>query len=524
MTSELCYSLLDEPLLTVRTMGGDRRGATLPDVLAGLSRDDIASFEALQAHQRQAWFCFLAQLGALGLDRTGRESLPDEAGLWRRMLLELSDGKEGAWSLAVDELSRPGFMQPPVPEGCLSDAGFKTEFKTPALLDMLVTSKNHDVKRSRIFKPAPEHWIYALVTLQTMEGFMGRGNYGIFRMNGGFGSRPLVELAPGLRWGLQFQRDVRVLVAARGRILEEFEYDMEGYALLWLEPWDGAKSSGLPLAECHPYVIEACRRIRFISAADGQLSCLGANTKGTRINAPEDLNGVTGDPWTPVDLGDSKALNVGSGGFSYDRLADIFLTGEYQKPPALEHTDEERNGGYLVATALARGQGQTDGFHHRIVPVPPRVSRCLLQESERQRLGQMAKQRVELASKVENNVLRPALYTLFNAGSDGEPDADRARPWTNAFDEKVDDVFFHDLWRSVDMSGEEAARCWQERLYHIARNRLEDAINSTPLPSMRRYRAISEAESIFEGMARTHLTKLFEEPEGEETHEPAAAN
>jgi CRISPR system Cascade subunit CasA len=316
---------------------------------------------------------------------------------------------------------------------------------------------------------------------------------------------------------------LEVLTASRDRILESYGYDPKGHALLWLQPWDGGKSSGIPLSHCDPYVIEICRRIRFLADENGRLRCWGASTKATRIAAPDDLNGVTGDPWTPIDIGDSKALNVGSAGFSYDRLADIFLTGEYQKPPALEHTDEEKEGGYLVATALARGQGQTDGFHHRVVPVPPRVSRCLLHDSERQRLGKLAQQRVELASTVQNNVLRPALYNLLNAGSDGEADADSARPWTDAFDENVDDVFFEDLWRSVDMSAEEAARQWQGRLYEFARDQLEDAIHSAPLPSVRQYRAISSAESIFEGMARKHLSHLFNESEEEQTHEPAAA-
>jgi CRISPR system Cascade subunit CasA len=49
----------------------------------------------------------------------------------------------------------------------------------------------------------PEHWFYALLTLQTMQGFLGAGNYGISRMNGGFASRPSVGLAPSDRWGMR---------------------------------------------------------------------------------------------------------------------------------------------------------------------------------------------------------------------------------------------------------------------------------------------------------------------------------
>ena len=61
---------------------------------------------------------------------------------------------------------------------------------------MLVTAKNHDLKSSIAAQANVDDWIFALVTLQTMEGFGGVGNYGIARMNSGFGNRPAFSLAP----------------------------------------------------------------------------------------------------------------------------------------------------------------------------------------------------------------------------------------------------------------------------------------------------------------------------------------
>jgi CRISPR system Cascade subunit CasA len=61
---------------------------------------------------------------------------------------------------------------------------------------MLVTAKNHDVKAARLTEAGIDDWLFALVTLQTMEGIGGRNNYGVSRMNGGFANRPGFSIAP----------------------------------------------------------------------------------------------------------------------------------------------------------------------------------------------------------------------------------------------------------------------------------------------------------------------------------------
>ncbi len=52
------YNLLTENLISVRYENGAKDKLTLPGVLAKLSREDIESFNALQPHQEQAWYCF----------------------------------------------------------------------------------------------------------------------------------------------------------------------------------------------------------------------------------------------------------------------------------------------------------------------------------------------------------------------------------------------------------------------------------------------------------------------------------
>lgn len=214
MNPMLRYSLLDDSLVSaVVRKHQSRMAMTLPEILSALVRDEIDDFPAVRPHQRHVWHALLVQLAAIWMDRSGATELPDESDAWRTALISLTpDDPDGAaWSL-VAPLDRPAFLQPPVPEGSLK--GFKV-VRTPDALDMLVSSKNHDVKRDSMRLARPEHWLLALTSLQTQEGFLGAGNYGISRMNGGFASRPSVGLVPRGGPGRRFVRDVRQLVALR---------------------------------------------------------------------------------------------------------------------------------------------------------------------------------------------------------------------------------------------------------------------------------------------------------------------
>ena len=121
---------------------------------------------------------------------------------------------------------------------------------TPDDLDILVTAKNHDVKQAVALGCAPDDWMLALVDLQTMAGFLGAGNYGIARMNGGFSARPCLGLAPADAWTRRasVQRhaaDAGWARVAAGRPSGLFRIRRTGLALLWLEPWDGRTSLDL---------------------------------------------------------------------------------------------------------------------------------------------------------------------------------------------------------------------------------------------------------------------------------------
>jgi CRISPR system Cascade subunit CasA len=501
--SKTKLNLLTEPLLGVCRPDGSEALCALPEVLAALGRDDVASFPALQVHQSHAWHAFLVQLAVLALHRDGREAGPQDAVAWARMLRALTAGRDEPWCLVVEDLASAAFLQPPVPERSL--AGFKTVLHTPDSLDVLITARNHDVKAERIARATPAHWAYALVSLQTMEGFLGAGNYGIARMNGGFASRPCFAYAPDTRWGPRFSRDVEVVLRARDGIASAYEYPQEGgRALLWLEPWDG--KSSLSLTACDPLFIEVCRRVRLEEQA-GRLQARTSPTKVARMDAKEQA-GVTGDPWTPVRKTDSKALTVGGSGLSYALMQELLLGNNYEHGAAGQLTEQDT---VCIASVLVRGQGKTEGWHERVIPIPAEAHDLLAIPSERDRLAALADGRVKMAGRARNEVLKPALCALLQEGREKLDFGDsRVEPWLRAFDRAVDTAFFPALWRDMRRPQADADPAWEEELRTLAFEELKRASHSAPLSTARRYRAIAAGERLFHARARKTFSTLYD--------------
>ncbi len=500
------HDLLEEPLLTL-VDGPERLKMSLPGVLAALGARRGDGFALIQAHQRHAMHAFLVQLAAMAMHRGRESSAALEPGRWRELLLGLTGGEREPWCLVVPDLAKPAFMQPPVPEGTLD--GFR-EVDRPDLLDVPILAKNHDVKSGRMWTPEQEHWVFALVSAQTMHGYTGRANYGVARMNGGYGSRPGVGLAPSLRAGDRFVRDLWRLPGERASLLKRFDayVDDGGRALLWLEPWDGRGS--LPFAALDPWFIEIARRARLIGTGDGRIRATARGTEVRRV-AAEELSGVTGDPWTPLDRERGVAFSATGEGFGY-RVLQRLLGDEYKPGVALRCGAGEGNS-LLVASVLPRGQGKTGGYHERAVPVPARAVR-LFDDEGLESLASRSRERVEGAADVEA-WLRTALLALVQ----GDPEKldwsdDRARAWLRSFESVVDSQFFEQLWASLDRPQHEALRDWERWLVSLARRLLHEAFDEAPVPEARRYRAIAAAEGVFEGTIRKKLPHLFEGAQG----------
>ncbi|MDA1080123.1 MAG: hypothetical protein O2973_00375 [Gemmatimonadetes bacterium] len=264
---------------------------TLPGIIAKLASGELADFPRVRAHQFHPWSMFLTQLAAIALQRAGKSDPRLSDADWRAMLLGLTDGAREPWCLVVEDLAKPAFFQPPAPEGT-TDAWTRADH--PDNIDLLVTSKGHDVKPSLVAANDIEEWILALVTLQTSQGYSGgKGGYkGVSRMKGGYGSRVRVGVSPDHGPSGRFLRDVTVLLGSWNRLIERGHTD-GGISLTWVKAWNG--ESSLAMSQLSPHFIEVCRRLRLERSHDG-LACAYTTTH-SRLCLPEVENGDVGDPW-----------------------------------------------------------------------------------------------------------------------------------------------------------------------------------------------------------------------------------
>lgn len=505
---ESLFDLLSEPLIGVREENDSESRVSLPQLFARLARGDATEYAAIQVHQQSPWHCFLVQLAAIALHLEEATEPPNDATTWKKILIALTDGRSEPWCLVVEDLSHPAFLQPPVPEGSLS--GFRDQLPGPDhdKVDLLLTARNHDVKSARVHHAEPQHWIYTLVTLQTQQGFSGRMNYGIARMNGGFASRPCVTFAPNHNWSDRFRRDLQILLADRARVVEQLEYPTQnGEALLWLMPWDGDTS--LSLHMCDPYFIEICRRVR-LQIEKGAISAFCTPSRQPRIDAGES-KGHTGDPWTPIRTADAAALTVSASGFSYRLVTRLLLTGDFQPGRALVLRVEDGESPLFLASVLVRGQGKTEGYHTRVIPVPKLTRGFLMSSDGRTRLRKVAEARIDTVDTVQRRVFKPALCALLQADPEQlKLDDPRTEPYLDALDDAVDRVFFDHLWNSLGQDSEKTETAWKTFVLDLAEQELERAIKISPLPAARRYRVISAAERWFHGLVRKHFSEIFE--------------
>ena len=501
-------NILTEPVIRFDWTGGFSSDVSLPEVYAELMGDSVVAFPALRPHQRHAWHAFLVQLGAMAMHRADVGTPPTTAAEWLTLLRGLTADFPGdePWQLVVDDITKPAFMQPPA-RSAEREKDYKGIVNTPDELDILVTSKNHDLKSSLAAQARVDDWIFALVTLQTMEGYGGAGNFGVSRMNSGFGSRPAFTLSPSGRPGAHVKSDIITLREQGDSIFHQYPMRPGGIGLLWTVPWDGARSEELTPPDLDPLYIEVCRRVRLrCHAADNRLIGLRTSSKAARIESKA-LNGQTGDPWTPINIKENKSLTLAAGGFTYNRVVDYLTSADWRQPILFQPTPTEHET-QLVARAMVRGQGKTEGYYERIIPLRQRAAQAFGRAGGAQELGDLARERIEQIAKVKG-ILRLGIAT-FAAGGRAERPSDehrsRARPWADKLDEIVDANFFDALQSELEVELDERQVIRNKWLLNgkngvvdHARRILHTATESIPVPSIQRFRAQVRAESVFEG-------------------------
>ena len=486
----MAHDLLDEPLLTWRDREGNRGMTTLPGILQRLGSDELVDFPRTRAHQFDPWSLFLTQLATIALHHAGSTDprLPEAA--WKKHLLALTAGAHEPWCLVVTDLAKPAFFQPPVPEDSLD--AWKGLATQPDNLDVLVTSKNHDVKTGLVDSADIEAWIYALTTLQTIQGYPGRGYNRISRMKGGYGSRPRIGVSADPSPAGRFARDIRVILdvwpAQLGR-----GYSDKGIGLVWTIPWDGKIS--LAMGDLCPGFVEICWRVR-LARASSDIAAVYTTTTVRRC-VPEVDNGDIGDPWIPVER-DGGALTISGRGFDYELLTRLLFSGDFE--PAAAQVIKETDGDpvFLLASAMARGQGKTEGLHERRLVISGKARRRLGSADGRAVLGRRATHQVEQATKMRSKVLFPSLKKL-GLGEQVVRDS---------FQDRVDEVFFSRLLADVEQPDDEARLDWEKTIKGIAWAELQRAIERCCVPNARRFKAISEAEGMFRGCLKNQFPDL----------------
>ena len=525
-------NILTEPVIRMDTAAG-RREASLPEVYAALMLDEVVAFPALRPHQRHAWHAFLVQLGAMAMHRAGVAEPPSGAGEWAGLIRGLTPDWPGdePWQLVVDDVTVPAFMQAPARS---SDEGknYSDPVTEPDELDMLVTAKNHDLKSALLAEAGNDDWIFALITVQTMDGDPGR-NPGISRMNGAFGNRPAFSITFSVRPGAHAKQDIMALLEMRSTVLADYPAykSVGGEALLWVPVWNGTPSDALELSDLDPYYIEVCRRWRLFGS-NGMISEAKKGkviTRGHRV-AAQMLKGVTGDPWTPIDLKGDKALTLTKGGFTYKRIVDYLDSSKFKLPILAQPTPAQQSFPgtmYLVARAIVRGKGKTEGYYERVVPVRRKVRSAMLRRDSTARdraaddFGTVAHSRIEDISKVQS-ILRDAVATFIAGGENIQkmtPNErrrlrDEASAWSNQLDEIMDVRFFEDLQDEIEIPADDRPKreqirdCWRRNgvdgVIDHASAILKTAAASLPCPDTRRYKARVQAENVFKGRLQSN--------------------
>ena len=240
------YDLLTEPILDIRKTDGQDARVTLPGLMSVMMQGNLETIWSQRPHQRHALHSFLAQTGAAALELAGAREIPEDEAHWLQ-LLEALTGHPGhePWQLIHEDLTAPAFLQPPTmnPDSILNS---RLEAPTPGSLDILASSKNHEVKRNTVRNAEPQDWFMALVSLQTQENYSGSGRKGISRIQNGEVSRPALSIMPLERnFGLEVRRDILALQQALPAIEYPRYPHRGGTATPWTIPWEGAPGETL---------------------------------------------------------------------------------------------------------------------------------------------------------------------------------------------------------------------------------------------------------------------------------------
>ena len=494
-------NLLDHPLLRITIPDGAAHTLTLPQTLHQMMQDGIASFDGLRPHQEHAWHSFLTQLSVIAVTADG--GIPESPDGWREAVAALTID-ESDWELIRDDFTKPAFMQPPAPDKEPADKSGRRSL-TPDQIDITFANKNFETKQNVIRNAEPDHWIYALITAQTMSAYGGAGHPAASRMNGGYSSRPAIGLAPQGGPGARLRRDLETLLQNRDC------HATDRPALLWTLPWTGAKSESLDPGELHPLYIEVCRRIRLITGNRGRTEALRYSAAAPRVDS-KSKNGVTGDPWTPLSAakGILKPLHLNSSGFTPGLLTAVLVDRDNWHLPALlkPSAQEIREGPMtLVAKGAAGGKCETNGYHFVQEIIHPPLLRAMADpERAKEALGIAEERRRQL--RAVRGCLARAIETRLSGAEAGNEASDAyktaARRRAAPPERSAEAYFLRDLQEELAAAGDEARQAVRQEWLHGPEGPVQhERLTLSGIPARDQASAI-RAEEEFESRIANH--------------------
>ena len=505
------YSLLYEPLISVRHNGAVSR-KTLPEVYAVLANNEVDDLPFLRPHQRHFWHATLCQIGAMAMINAGVTDPPESPSAWTEIIQGLTQERFPGgepWNLVTEDITKPAFLQPGASTRARA-TDYRKPLETPDEMDLPVGSKHHDVRECNMRRATPEMWLFALVARQSGGGYDGPKLYQASRMNSGTGNRHGFSITPSTRWGPHVCRDLRSLAQKHhGREVK--------HLLIWTRTWDGTAEEEIPLHTLEPMAlyVEVTRRIRLETDGKGNLRGTYATSETPRVHARE-VKGMTQDPWTITET--DKAVTVGGTGFGYRQVARYLDPDRYTLPELAEPgpADNTSDGMYLVARAVARGNGKTEGYHEKAIPLRVKAAGMLRNRGQQAELHRIADERLKTVAEVQS-ILGHAVKTyLQNGESSGQTKKEHQKVISNARN-KLNQAIEGDFWNHLQEELESEDRVRTRWDWHNgvvvpqARKILESVCQSSLNHHLDRYKATTEAEDLF-GRRIANSNKLPSKP------------
>ena len=203
-------------------------------------------------------------------------------------------------------------------------------------------------------------------------------------------------------------------------------------------------------------------------------------------------------------------MTISAEGFHYRLAAELLFGGKYRRSVAqIPDTNDGSCGLVVLAQGVTRGQGKTEGYHERRIPISPKVRQLLIQK-QTDRLGKIAGERVNAIGQIRS-VLWTALATLFDQGAPKDKFSDSAKnkasDFAKPFEQAEDARFFDALNAEIESDQPETVHLnWLLSMASSAETILKNAFAAGPQCGEQRYRAQAAALSRFHAGLRTTKT------------------